>query len=144
MTRPNPAPILRPFTEDTGFYIDYDWWDQSGLDLKTYLLARLPISDDISLDAEASIVDVVDMKTGEVRQVDGFQYLLQSFIKSMPHDRIQQAALVDAVFYVLLGNANQPMSARELAERVQRSPDVILRTLTGREVFLGIRPLRSD
>ncbi len=137
-------PPLPRLNEDTRFYIDFEWWEQSGLDLKAYLSSRLPISGDVPLDLEADLIDVVDMKTGEVRRVDGFQYVLQTSIKSMPVDRIQQAALVDAVFYILLGNANQPMSARELGERVQRSADVILKTFGGRNIFQGIRPVPED
>ena len=50
MSRPRPklsaAHLKRP-TLDTKFHIDYDWWEQSDLDLKTYLYSRLEIGDDI-------------------------------------------------------------------------------------------------
>ncbi|MFN2221207.1 MAG: hypothetical protein ACK2UH_01530, partial [Candidatus Promineifilaceae bacterium] len=86
MSRPRPklsaAHLMRP-TLDTKFHIDYDWWDQSDLDLKTYLYSRLEISDDSSLEMGVENVDLVDPDTGEVRQVDGFQYALQTYFAQL-------------------------------------------------------------
>lgn len=124
----NPASIKR-VTADTKFYIDYSWWEESDLDLKTFLQTRLNIGEDIIPSSDIEEVDLVDPQTGEVRQVDGFQYLIQSYFNQMPPDFATRTSLVDAAFCVLLANANQPMTAREIAKRVQRSPTVILRTL---------------
>jgi hypothetical protein len=52
--------------------------------------------------------------------------------------------LVDGIFFVLLANANRPMTAAEIAAKVQRSPDVVLRTLSGTQVYQGIRPVFDD
>ena len=144
MSRPRPklsaAHLKRP-TLETKFHIDYDWWDQSDLDLKTYLYSRLEIGDESGLELGVENVDLVDPDTGEVRQVDGFQYALQTYFAQLPDDFAQQSSLVDAVFYVLLSNANKPMSARELAEKTNRDPAVILKTLAGRRIYQGIRPI---
>jgi hypothetical protein len=145
--RPRPklkTPVLKRPTEDTRFYIDYDWWDRSNLDLKTYLYSKLDISDDLSLDTEMDRVDLVDAQTGEVRQVDGFQYVLQTYFSRLPQDFTQRASLVDAAFFVLLANANQPMTAKEIADRLNRSTEVVLRTLGGPHVYQGIRPIFDD
>lgn len=142
--RPRPkvkAPTLKRPTEDTRFYIDYDWWERSNLDLKTYLYSRLDIDDELQLDTDMERVDLIDAETGEVRQVDGFQYVLQTYFSKMPQDFAVRTSLVDAVFSVLLANANQPMTAREIAERLQRPTEVILRTLSGPQVYQGIRPI---
>jgi hypothetical protein len=48
---------------------------------------------------------------------------------------------VEAVFRLLLVNGNQPMSAAELAKKLGKSADTILRTLGGQHVYRGIRPL---
>ncbi len=136
--------VVRPHSENTRFHIDFDWWEQSGLDLKTYLSSRLQVGGDIPFDLEADAIDVVDLRTGEVRRVDGFQYVLQAYFRQLPDDFIKRASLVDAVFCVLLGNANQPLTAAELAERVQRSPDIILKTLAGRTIYQGIRPILDE
>jgi len=138
------AKLLKRYDEASQLYIDFDWWEQSDLDLKTYLSSRLNIAADVLLDPEADRVDLIDPRTGEVRRVDGFQYVLQSYFRQLPDDFIKRASLVDAVFCVLLGNANHPMSVAELAERVQRSSDIILRTLAGRVVYLGIRPVIEE
>ena len=49
-------------------------------------------------------------QTGEVRRVDGFQYLVQAYFRQLPDDFVRNASLVDAAFCVLLSNANQPMT----------------------------------
>jgi hypothetical protein len=144
VSRPRPklsAEHLKRPTVDTKFHIDYEWWEQSDLDLKTYLYSRLEIGDDSGLELGVENVDLVDPDTGEVRQVDGFQFALQSYFAQLPDDFAQQSSLVDAVFYVLLSNANKPMSARELAERTHRDPAVVLKTLAGRRIYQGIRPI---
>lgn len=142
MSRPKPKlPSLKRPTPDTKFHIDYDWWEESNLDLRTYLYTRLATDDmgEVNLDREE--VDLVDPKTGEVRRVDGFQYMVQTYFRQMPDDFVTSTSLVDAVFCVLLANGNQPMAARDIAERVQRSPDVILRTFSGPRIYQGIRPI---
>lgn len=147
MSRPRPkisaAHLKRP-TLDTKFHIDFDWWERSDLDLRTYVFSRLEIGDESSLDIGMEYVDLVDDDTGEVRQVDGFQYALQTYLSQMPADFIQQTSLVDAVFYVLLANANKPLSARSLAERVGREAEVVLKTLAGTRIYQGIRPIFDE
>jgi hypothetical protein len=147
LTRPrpkvSPARLKRP-NLDTRFHIDFDWWDESDLDLKTYVYSRLDIGADAAPETSIETVDLVDDDTGEVRQVDGFQYALQTYFSQMPEDFTQQTSLVDAVFYVLLANANRPMTARELSEWVHRAPETVLRTLSGGRIYQGIRPILED
>jgi len=80
--------VSRP--PDTKFHIDFDWWDKSELDLKTYLFSRLDLGDESSLDMGVEQVDLVDENTGEVRTVDGFQYALQAYF-SRAAGKCQQA-----------------------------------------------------
>ena len=145
----NPRPKLKSAslkrtTPDTEFFVDYDWWEKSNLDLKTYLHTRLSVGDSISFDSEVDEIDLVDPNTGEVRRVDGFQYALQSYFSQLPDDFASRTSLVDAVFWVLLANANQPMSARAIAERIQRPPDVVIKTIGGPNIYQGIRPVIDD
>jgi len=145
----NPRPklkisALKRASADTRFYVDYDWWEKSNLDLKTYLHTRLSFGEGFSFEADVNEVDLVDPHTGEVRQVDGFQYALQSYFGQLPSDFATRTSLVDAVFCVLLANANQPMTAVEIAERVGRPPDVVLKTIGGPNVYQGIRPIFDD
>ncbi|MCP5100384.1 MAG: hypothetical protein GY943_32950 [Chloroflexi bacterium] len=143
-SRPRPKlkpSLLKRVTADTKFSIDYEWWDKSQLDLKSYLYSRISFDDEITLDAEAEEVDLVNNETGEVRRVDGFQYVVQTYFNQLPDDFVAKTSLVDAVFYVLLANANEPMSASDIAERVQRSVPIVLKTIGGPKVYQGIRPI---
>lgn len=145
----NPRPkikltSIKRTTPDTKFMIDFDWWEQSNLDLKAYLLSRFSLGDETALEAEFDQVDLVDPQTGEVHQVDGFQYLIQAYFHRLPEDFIAHASLVDATFCVLLANANQPLSANEIAQRIDRQADVIVRTLGGAKIYQGIRPIFDE
>jgi len=145
--RPRPklkAPALKRPKEDTKFFIDYDWWERSNLDLKTYLYTRLNVGEELQLDTGMEKVDLVDSRTGEVRQVDGFQYVLQTYFSQLPEDFTARTSLVDAAFCVLLANANQPMKAQEIAQQVGRPTSVILKTLGGPRVYQGIRPIFEE
>ncbi|MCA9922034.1 MAG: hypothetical protein KC419_09850 [Anaerolineales bacterium] len=132
---------LKRVTTSTKFYVDYDWWDKSQLDLKTYLFSRLAIEDDSALDTSSEEVDLVDPDTGEIHRVDGFQYVVQTYFNQLPEDFATRTSLVDAVFCVLLANANRPMSAEDIAKKVKRSADVVLKTIGGPRIYQGIRPI---
>ena len=140
------APVFRQMTEDTRFHIDYDWWDKSTMDLRAYLATRLQVLgiDDVQFDETVDEIDVVDMETGEVHRVDGFQYVVQTYFSQLPDDFAQRSSLVDAVFCVLLANANQPMRVTNIADKIGRSADVVLKTLNGPRIYQGISPVFDD
>lgn len=144
-SRPRPKVgklSLKRVTPKTHFHIDFDWWDQSDLDLKTYLSTRVSSTDEaFSAELDSEKVDLVDSKTGEVRRVDGFQYLVQAYFNQLPAGFVMQASLVDAVFSVLLANANKPMTASEIADQIGRPVLSVVRTLGGPKIYQGIRPI---
>jgi hypothetical protein len=145
----NPRPqlkrsTLKRVTPETRFYVDYSWWDKSNLDLKTYLFTRLGIGEDADSDNDIDEIDMVDPHTGEVRRVDGFQYMIQSYFTQLPDSFFTQTSFVDAVFCVLLANANQPMTAKEIAAKVNRPVDTVVRTLGAGKIYQGIRPIHDD
>jgi methyltransferase-like protein len=145
--RPRPTvrpPAIKRPTAETRFYIDYDWWERSNLDVRTYILTRLHVGDDLQLETDDAKVDLIDPATGEVRQVDSFQYVLQSYFSKQPEDFAARTSMVDAVFSVLLANANEPMTAQEIAEKLQRPAETVLRTLAGPQVYQGIRPILEE
>lgn len=135
---------LKRVTPETRFYIDYEWWDKSELDLKSYITTRLSLDEEINLESESEEVDLVDANTGEVVKVDGFQYLIQTYFEQLPEDFATRTSLVDAVFCVLLANANQPMTANEIAEKVDRPTATIIKTIGGPKIYQGIRPILDD
>lgn len=147
MSRPKVTLTLAPqVNEETYFHIDYSWWEKSTLDLKAYLVARLQALgvNDIDLEMDMSEVDLVDNETGEVTRVDGFQYMVQTYFQQLPDDFAQRSSLVDAVFCVLLANANQPMKVHEISQAIGRDPDVVIKTLNGPRIYQGISPLSED
>lgn len=129
--------------ESSRFHIDYEWWSRSTMDLKAYLATRLQALgiDNIQFNPEVDEVDIVDMSTGEVRRVDGFQYVVHTYFRQLPDDFAQKSSLVDAVFCVLLANANQPMTVAEISAEIGRTPDVVLRTIGGARIYQGITPI---
>lgn len=146
----NPRPkitasLLRQVTPNTRFYIDYSWWDEENLDLKTYLLTRLSLGEDFgTADVQAENVDLVDPRTGEVHQVDSFQYLVQSYYVRQSDEVVGQGSIVDAVFSVLLAGGNVPMTVDEIAQRVNRPTELIIKTFSGHQVYNGIRPIYDE
>lgn len=145
----NPRPqikglSLKRITADTPFTIDYEWWQKSELDLKTYLFSRLSIEAEVEMDSSSDQVDLVDEETGEVVTVDGFEFMVQTYFNQLPEDFAERMSLVDAVFCVLLANANRPMTVREIADKVKRPVDTILRTVGGPKIYLGIRPVPEE
>lgn len=134
-------------TLETKFHIDYDWWDREGRELRVYLLSHLG-SEQRELfasqtSAEAEEIDWIDPETAEVRKIDPLQRALQD--ASQQEDFItSHTSLVDAVFRVFLANGNSPLTPVELGERIGRPPMTILRTLAGRNVYKGLRPVVSE
>lgn len=135
---------VRP-TVDTKFYIDYDWWDRSDQDLRANVIAQLlPEQRDYFLEHDAgSESDWVDPDTAEVRRVDALQMALQEAARADDFF-VPPVSLVNAVFRVFLTNDNMPLSPTQLSEMINRQPMMILRTLTGQQVYKGIRPFVED
>jgi len=141
-----PDPALTGFIKpnlETPFHIDYDWWEQQGLDLNVKLVSHLcpehrdayvgqPVGDKI---------DWLDWETGEVRPVDGLQYIITTHCSKEPGYVLQAPTILEAVFRAFLSASNQPMSSRALASLIGQRPEQVLRVLAGRRVRLGLRPL---
>lgn len=138
------APNLRRVTPDTKLYIDYDWWSASNMDLRTYLYQRLSIGEELTSDLNVEHVDLIDSRTGEVRQIDAFQYLVQAFYGRQASDFVAHGTTVDAVFSALMANGNEPLSILELSNRVHKPVDLLIRTFGSGTIYHGIRPLYDE
>ncbi len=133
--------LIRP-TLQTPFHIDFDWWQHNDRDWHVYLRTLL-CSQHQEICAnmqDGQIIDWVDAETAEVTPVDGLQYVLINHCARQPDFVTEHTALVEGVFRVFLTNENVPMSAAELAARLNRPAEIILRTLTGPRVYRGLRP----
>lgn len=133
--------LVKP-TLQTKFHIDFDWWSQSDQDWRVHLHSFLcPEHQEAFPDLlEGELVDWVDPETAEVQQVDGLQHILITHCAREDNFIDERVTLVDGVFRLLLANGNTAMTPVELADRLGRSPDIILQTLSGRQVYKGLRP----
>lgn len=143
MTTPlrKPKSLIKP-TLDTEFHIDYSWWERSSEDLRMYLLSHLlpEQRERLLLSDEQRVVDYVDPETAEVFQLDELGLAIQLAAED-PNFINPHTSLVDSIFRVFLASGNEPMTPRELAERTERPASVILKTLSGGQIYKGIRPV---
>ena len=137
-----PLRSLRP-TLETVFHIDYEWWNKGDRDLRVYLRSHLCAEHRAQLaeaDLDSVMVDSIDPATAEVKRMDALMLLMQAHCAQQPGFIDEHSSIVDAAFRVFLTNNNQPLTPRELAERLDRDAETILRTIGGKQVYQGIRP----
>ena len=137
--------LLRP-TADTKYHIDFSWWERADRDLEVYLRSHLCDEHQESFaDIDAGTeVDSVDPETAEVVRVPGIQHILISHCSQQEDYITPQTSLVNAIFKVFLASGNTPMSSNQLADRLGRPANMILRTLSGPRVYKGIRPFLKE
>ncbi|MBM4463965.1 MAG: hypothetical protein FJ014_00090 [Chloroflexi bacterium] len=129
---------------ETKFHIDFDWWEREGRDLRVYLQSHLcPDCKAIYTNHRGSKeVDWIDPDTAEVTQVDALWQSLRTHCSQRSDFITENTPLTDAVFRLFLANGNTPLSTIELREILGRyAPETILRTLGGRKIYKGIRPV---
>jgi len=140
MVQPKPSGLVKP-TVDTRYHIDYNWWQRSDEDLRTYLLSHLPQDqrDRMVHTPSDETIDAIDSDSGEVTQVDELHFALQRAAQQADYIT-QHTSLVDAIFRLLVANNNRPLSSAELGEQLKRPAATILKMLSGTRVYKGIRP----
>lgn len=142
-----PVPVVKPSrfikpTPDTPYHIDFEWWNKADRDLRVYLKSHLcemhrELYSNSSTD---ETIDWVDAQTAEIKPIDGILYQLRVHCSQQPDYITEFTSVVDAVFRVFLVNDNQPLSPRQLGERIGKDPDLILKTISGKTVYKGLRP----
>ncbi len=143
MTETRRFSLVRP-TMETPFHIDFDWWKQNERDWHVYLHSLMCVEHQDALAGlkEGEMMDYVNPRTAEVKQVDGIQHTLMSHCVKQPEFLSGQTALVEAVFRLFLINDNEPMTVEELGVKLGRPPQTILRTLSGPRIYKGLRPVQ--
>ena len=144
---PPPPRVLRRLRKPaltTRFHIDFAWWERSEEDLNIYLRRLLPADLRAVLPADESASgaeqDWVHPRTGQVSRLNALQRALQDASQRL--DFINpEASLVDVLFRILLTNDNNPLSVEEFAAQSGRPAELILKTIGGRRVYKGIRPV---
>lgn len=134
--------LVKP-TLDTPFHIDFSWWRENDREWRVYLRGLLGEEQEQRLEQLSGDekVDWVDPQTAEVKQVDAVQFLLMEHFAQQSQP--EGISLVEAIFRAFLVSGNSPMSSRQLGEALKRSPETILRTLSGARVYRGIRPYQG-
>ena len=138
--------FIKP-TLETKFHIDFDWWERAGRDLRVSLQSHLcsECKEIFTNHRGSEQVDWIDPHTAEVTQVDALWQSLRTHCREKPDFITDSTPLTDAIFRLFLANGNVPLSATELHETLGRSGALtILRTLGGRKVYKGIRPVPSE
>lgn len=136
--------LVKP-TVNTPFHIDFTWWMQYESDWRVYLQSYLCAEHQQTLGnvENTSMIDWIDVDTAEVQQVDALQHVLITHCARQEDFVTAHTTLVDAVFRSLLASGNTPMTPNELSRQLNRPADVILKTLTGPQVYKGMRPCHS-
>lgn len=137
--------LVKP-TIYTPYHIDFDWWGQNERNWRVHLMEYL--SDEhrtsISQSGSEENFDVIDAETAEVRQVDAIQHLLITHYANNDRFLTESSSLVESIFRIFLANGNAPLTAAEIAEKLHRSPEMILKVLSGARVYRGLRPYGSS
>ncbi|NDJ53869.1 MAG: hypothetical protein GYB68_12410 [Chloroflexi bacterium] len=133
-------------TLNTRFHIDESWFDEAAQrNLQSYmdqLAEEYEVDLTVAQDPER-LRDWIDPYTGRISRVDGVMYEFLEEIAAHPDFITERTSLIEAVFRALLTAANYPMTAIELADRIGRPAEMILRTLSGRQVYKGIRVYKA-
>ena len=139
---PSRRPSLVKPTLTTPFHVDFDWWQKNERDWHVYLRSLLCQEHQELFEGvqEGEMIDWIDSKTAEVKQVDGIQHTLMSHCARLPEFVTEQTAMIEAIFRVFMTNDNRPMTVEELGVELGRPAQTILRTLSGPRVYKGIRP----
>jgi hypothetical protein len=87
------------------------------------------------------IVEWIDPASGEVLGVDTMIYALMSHCSKQLEYLSDRTSLVDAVFRVFVATGNRPLTPIDLAAKTGRSADTILKTLSGKTIYRGLRPV---
>lgn len=136
---------LRP-TSATRFHIDWSWFERNGLDVQSLIRNQLS---DASLkklaDGDAvEEVDYIDPATGEVSRMDTLRETIIAESRWEPDFINASLPLMQGIFRVFLAENNRPLTAVELAQRLNRhDSDAILRVLTATGVQNGVVPVRD-
>ena len=138
----NRLRLVKP-TLQTPFHIDFDWWKQNDRSWQVYLKSYLSEEDLENLMNAGSqqTIDIVDMETAEVHQVDGLQHLLITKYANSDDFITESTSVAESIFRLLLANGNIPLTAVEIGEKLGRDPKTVLLMLSGARVTKGIRPM---
>jgi len=138
----NKSSLIKP-SLTTKFWVDFDWWKMQDRNWRNSLVSFMcPKHQELFAHAgDAQEMDLVDPETGEVSRGDGLIQTLVEHCARQEYFITSNTPLVDSVFKVFLVNHNQPLDSVELADRIGKPAETILRTIGTTRVYKGIRPV---
>ncbi len=134
--------LVKP-TIDTPFHIDFEWWQKHDSNWRVFLLGLLCANHQTAYanQDENVVIDYIDPETAEVKTVDGLLHTLMQHCAKQPDFISKDSSLVATVLRIFLSNGNNPLSVKELSSLTNRPANTILLTLSGPNVYKGIRPI---
>lgn len=136
------ASLIKP-SLTTKFRVDLDWWKSQDRNWRNSLVTFMcPTHQGVFAQfTDEQEMDLVNPETGVVTRGDGLIQTLVDHCARQEGFITANAPLVDTIFKVFIVNRNEPLNAIELAERVGKPADTILRTIGTTRVYKGIRPV---
>ncbi len=142
MSEIEKKPAYVKVTSETPLYIDFKYWKSKEQNWRSILVGYLCEEHKAvfaNVDPSLELIDAIDPETGEVSQIDVILDLLFSHCSQQDGFVPENGPLTDCIFRMLLANGNQPITPAEMAERLNKPANTIIKTLTSR-VYRGIRP----
>lgn len=135
------AKYIRP-TLDTQFHIDFSWWQQPGQNLRAELENHICLKcQQTTTENQNLFFDWISLDTGEVFQIDILWHTIRGHCQDLPEFLDSRVPLTSAIFRAFIANDNAPLTPREICTKIgKKSPDLILRTIGGHQVYRGIKP----
>jgi hypothetical protein len=126
----------------TKFHIDFSWWQEKNQNLRAFLQSHAcEACQESAQKSENQTFDWVNPQTGEVFRLDILWHLINTHCAQDPNFIDSHIPLTSAIFRAFIANNNTPLTPVEIYEVVQKqSPDLILKTIGGRQVYNGIKP----
>ncbi len=136
------AKIVKP-TLDTKFHIDFKWWQTKGKNLRSQIRSHLCSECQESFE-DGETFDWVDPATGEVFELDTMWHCAYTKCSQAPEFIDTRTPVTAAIFRAFITTNNAPLTPIEIYEKIQKkSPELILRTIGGRNIYQGIRPITT-
>ncbi len=133
--------IIKP-TLETQFHIDFDWWKNHDQNWRVYLHSFLCLEHQelFTIEENSPMIDWIDPVTAEVSIVDGIQHTLMNHCVKQPDFLENHTTIINSIFGIFLSNGNKPLTPEQLSSITGKSAITILRTISGPQIYRGIRP----
>ena len=131
-------------TLKTKFHIDFNWWAQGSRNFHQALLDQMCDKCRALVDAspEVKTMDWIDPETAQVFTIDQLWHTIHVQCGPKSDFLADQLPLVSSIFRLFIVKNNTPLTPVEIEQHLhRRSARIILRTIGGKKIYNGIRPI---